>query len=199
MPLPTTAAHRIDRWLEIHPGGGQLLRGVDRWGNVGDGLSSAAIPNILWQLCRRSGLAPISAHAFRARRITQVIPAADPLVAQRFAGHSSSAITAIYDRRGAAALAVVVDSLETAQSERESAQLSQIVKWILLEQPATVHTPIGYILARLASYWHTFKGRLSRDPKSVPKDDPVVSPIVSDTIARLADHLSITMRHDWMH
>ncbi len=124
VPLPATAARLIDRWLQAHPGGGGLLRGVDRWEHVGGPLSSAAIPKILEQLCRRTGVAPVSAHAFRARRITQVISAAYPLLAQRFAGHSSSATTAIYDVRGADALAEVIDRLEAAQIGRESDQSS---------------------------------------------------------------------------
>lgn len=116
VPLPTTAAQLIDRWLEIHPGGGQLLRRVDRWGNVGEALSSAAVPKILDELCRVSGVTSVSAHAFRAKRITQVISAADPLLAQRFAGHASTATTAIYDRRSSVVLAEVVDDMEVIQS-----------------------------------------------------------------------------------
>jgi integrase len=123
VPLPATAARLIDRWIQVHPGDGCMLRAVDRWDHIiGSVLSSAAVPKILERLCRRAGLAPVSAHAFRARRITQVISAADPLLAQRFAGHSSTATTAIYDRRSTDALADVVDRLEVDQTGRESVQ-----------------------------------------------------------------------------
>jgi integrase len=122
VPLPTTAARLIDRWLQVHLEDGQLLRSVDRWEHIGNKLSAAAIPKILEQLSRLTGVAPVSAHAFRARRITQVISAADPLLAQRFAGHSSTATTAIYDRRSTDALADVVDRLEVDQTGRESVQ-----------------------------------------------------------------------------
>ena len=122
--LPATAAGLIDRWLQVHPGADSLLRGVDRWEHITDGaLTSAAVPKILECLCRRADVVPVSADAFRARRITQVISAADPLIAQRFARHSSSATTAVYDRRGTDAT-VVIDRLEAAQSGRESDQSS---------------------------------------------------------------------------
>jgi integrase len=125
VPLPATAALLMDRWLHVHPGENEMLRGVDRWGHITVGaLSSAAVPKILGQLCRAAHIAPVSAHAFRAHRITQVIGAADPLLAQRFAGHSSSTTTAIYDRRGADAFAEVVNGLEASQSDRESDQSS---------------------------------------------------------------------------
>jgi hypothetical protein len=78
-------------------------------------------------------------------------------------------------------------------------EATQIVKWVLLEQPDTVHTPVGYILSRLATYGHTFKGRLSRDPRSATEHEQPASAVVADTIARLADHLSRTSGHNWMH
>jgi integrase len=114
VPLPATAAGLIDRWLQVHPGGGGLLRGVDRWEHVGGPLSSAAVPKILEQLCRTARIAPVSAHAFRARRITQVIahPRGDLSLAARLAGHSSTSVTARYDRRSEAVLAAVITDLE---------------------------------------------------------------------------------------
>lgn len=107
-------------------------------------------------------------------------------------------------------LLVDVDEVELRRVEGRVRQLltrtfdikwaiTQIVKWALLEQPATSRTPNGYILARFASYGHTFKGRLSRDPKSVPYNDGVASPVFIDTIVRLASHLSSTICHDWMY
>jgi integrase/recombinase XerD len=118
VPLPTTAASVIDRWLQVHPGGGGLLRGVDRWEHVGGPLSSAAIPKILEQLCRTARIAPVSAHAFRARRLTEVIahPGGCLSLAAQMAGHSSTSVTTRYDRRGDTELADLITDMETSRA-----------------------------------------------------------------------------------
>jgi integrase/recombinase XerD len=123
VPLPTIAANLIDHWLDVRPGGvqpgdGLLLRSVDRWNNVGSSFTSAAIPKILEQLCKVAHVAPVSAHAFRARRISQIIGHGDPLIGQRFAGHSSVLTTSIYDRRGLDALIGVVVNLASPGKSR---------------------------------------------------------------------------------
>jgi integrase/recombinase XerD len=123
VPLPATAAGMIDRWLQVHPGGGGLLRGVDRWEHVGGPLSSAAVPKILDQLCRSTHVAPVSAHAFRARRLTQVIahPGGGLSLAAKLAGHSSTNVTSRYDQRGIDALTQVVTDLETPRADQLTA------------------------------------------------------------------------------
>jgi hypothetical protein len=77
-------------------------------------------------------------------------------------------------------------------------EATQIVKWVLLEQPDTVHTPVGYILSRLATYGHTFKGRLSRDPRTAQIIDPAMASAVSDIIGRVAEQLSRSNGHSWL-
>jgi integrase/recombinase XerD len=123
VPLPATAAQLIDRWLQVHPGGGGMLRGVDRWEHVGGPLSSAAVPKILGQLCRAAHIGPVSAHAFRARRLTQVIahPGGGLSLAAKLAGHSSTNVTARYDQRGIDALTQVVADLETPRADELTA------------------------------------------------------------------------------
>lgn len=115
IPIPGVGADLLDRWAEVHPGGGQLLLRVDRWGNVGGGLSASAVPKVLDRLCLTAGVAPVSAHAFRAKRITDVIahPNGDLSLAAQLAGHSSTTVTARYDRRGIDDLRQVVDHLAT--------------------------------------------------------------------------------------
>jgi site-specific recombinase XerC len=54
----------------------------------------------------------MSPHALRAHRITEIIEASDPLVAQRLAGHAQVTTTARYDRRGLDHLAGVVGGIQ---------------------------------------------------------------------------------------
>jgi integrase len=111
VPMPAWAAERIDDWLEGHPGDGRLLRAIDRWGNLGPLLSPRGVSHLLAGLCAAAGIEVMSPHALRAHRITEVIEASDPLVAQRLAGHAQVTTTTRYDRRGLDDLAGVVDSL----------------------------------------------------------------------------------------
>lgn len=112
VPMPWWAAGLLDVWLREHPGDGQMLRSVDRWGNIGCRFTSDSVAYVLKQLCLRSGVAAVSAHAFRAHRITAIIAHGDPLVARNFAGHTSVSTTQVYDRRGLLALTRVVEELE---------------------------------------------------------------------------------------
>lgn len=109
VPMPNWAAERINDWLDDHPGDGRLLRSIDRWGNVGPHLSPRGVSHLLAGLCATAGIEVMSPHALRAHRITEVIEASDPLVAQRLAGHAQVTTTARYDRRGLDDLAGVVD------------------------------------------------------------------------------------------
>ena len=125
VPLPRVAVTILRQWLvELPDGDGPLLRSVDRWGNIGGRLTSDSVAFVLERLCDRAGVERASAHAFRAHRLSMVLSAGDPLLAQRFAGHSSLTTTSIYDRRGEAALAGLVDRIEGVQSGRDSVQSS---------------------------------------------------------------------------
>jgi integrase/recombinase XerD len=112
VPMPGWAAQRIDDWLHGHPGNGSLLRSIDRWGNIGERLSPRGVAHLLAGLCDSAGIETLSPHALRAHRITEVIDASDPLVAQRLAGHAQVTTTARYDRRGLDHLAGVVEGME---------------------------------------------------------------------------------------
>jgi integrase/recombinase XerD len=111
VPMPPWAADRINAWMKVHPGDGQLLRSIDRWLNLGEHLSPRGVSHLLAGLCSASGIEVMSPHALRAHRITEVIEASDPLMAQRLAGHAQVATTARYDRRGLDDLAGVVDGI----------------------------------------------------------------------------------------
>jgi integrase/recombinase XerD len=119
IPIPRVAADMLSDWLEDHPGG-QLLRSVDRWGHLGERLTSDSVAYILERLCDRVGVERASAHAFRAHRITEIIahPKSDVFLAAKMAGHSSITVTARYDRRGSDALAAVIDDVDGARSSR---------------------------------------------------------------------------------
>lgn len=90
------------------------MRSVDRWGNIGGRLTSDAVAFVLERLCDRAGIERASAHALRAHRITELIahPMSDLSIAAKMAGHSSTSVTARYDRRGLRELRDVVDGLE---------------------------------------------------------------------------------------
>lgn len=111
VPMPAWAAERVDDWLDDHPGDGRLLRSIDRWGNLGTNLSPRGVAHLLAGLCDDAGIEMLSPHALRAHRITEVIEASDPLVAQRLAGHAQVTTTARYDRRGLDHLAGVVEAI----------------------------------------------------------------------------------------
>lgn len=114
VPLPHAAVTILGEWMDTHPGG-QLLRSVDRWGNIGGRLTSDSVAYVLERLCDRAGVERASAHAFRAHRITEVIahPGSSMSLGAMLAGHSSTSVTARYDRRGMDALARLVDSVQT--------------------------------------------------------------------------------------
>lgn len=120
VPLPRAAVTILSDWMDMHPGGGQLLRSVDRWGHLGGRFSSDSVAFALERLCDRAGVERASAHAFRAHRITEIIahPKSDVFLAAKMAGHSSIAVTARYDRRGSDALAAVIDDVDGARSSR---------------------------------------------------------------------------------
>jgi integrase len=111
VPMPAWAAERIDDWLDSHPADGRLLRSIDRWGNLGEHLSPRGVSHLLAGLCAAAGIETMSPHALRAHRITEVIEASDPLVAQRLAGHAQVTTTARYDRRCLDDLAGVIDGM----------------------------------------------------------------------------------------
>jgi hypothetical protein len=78
-------------------------------------------------------------------------------------------------------------------------ETTQIVRWLLLEQPGEVREPAGFLLARLASYGRTFKGRLTRDPRAAQIVDAASASVVADTVSRLAEQMSIRHGHTWLH
>lgn len=78
-------------------------------------------------------------------------------------------------------------------------EATQIVSWLLMELPGEVREPVGYVLTRLASYGRTFKGRLNRDPRTTQIINPSMATVVSDTIGRLAEQLSRSHNHTWLH
>lgn len=123
VPIPTVAAGILGEWTDTHPGG-PLIPSVDRWGNIGRRLTSDSVAYVLERLCDRAGVERASAHAFRAHRISTLLDSGDPLLAQRFAGHSSLTTTTIYDRRDDDALAGLVDRIALVQSGRDSDQSS---------------------------------------------------------------------------
>jgi len=77
-------------------------------------------------------------------------------------------------------------------------EATQVVSWLLMELPADIREPVGFFLARLASYGRTFKGRLNRDPRTTRIIDPAIASMVSDTISRLAKQMSTLHDHNWL-
>lgn len=120
IPIPRVAADMLSDCLEDHPGNGRLLRSVDRWGNRGGRFSSDGFGFVLDRLCDTVGIERVRPHAFRARRITEIIahPKSNMFLAARLAGHSSIAVTARYDRRRSDALAAVIDDLDGPSGSR---------------------------------------------------------------------------------
>jgi integrase len=111
VPMPAWAAERIDDWLDGRPGEGRLLLPIDRWEDLGEHLSPRGVSHLLAGLCTAGGIEVMSPHALRTHRITEVIEASDPLLAQRLAGHAQVTTTARYDRRSLDDLAGVVDGI----------------------------------------------------------------------------------------
>jgi integrase len=112
VPLRRAARPLIEDWVAVHPGGGRMLRPIDRWGNVGDQLSARTVQVVLAGLCARAGIEHLSPHALRAHAITSVISLGDVYLAMRLAGHSTPTSTSRYDRRGLDELTAVIDRLD---------------------------------------------------------------------------------------
>jgi integrase len=119
VPIPSVAAAILGEWLHTHRSG-PLLVSVDKWSNLGGRLRSDSVAFVLERLCDRAGIERASPHAFRAHRITEVIahPGSDLSVAAMLAGHSSTSVTARYDRRGLDALAGVIDDMDRSPRSR---------------------------------------------------------------------------------
>lgn len=140
VPMPRWAAERIDDWLDGHPCDGRLLRSIDRWGNLEPYLSPRGVSHLLAGLCAAAGIEVMSPHALRAHRITEVIEASDPLVAQRLAGHAQVTTTAGYDRRGLDQLTGVVDRMRQSGMPLRP----RLVAWIEMTRKSKNIAPPGH-------------------------------------------------------
>lgn len=112
VPLSGSVAASLNTWLAEHPGRGRILRSVDRWGRIGAGMSPRAVRDVIARLSVTAGIDPVSPHAFRAHRITEVIAASDVMMAMQLAGHADLRTTASYDRRGIEALRAVLERVD---------------------------------------------------------------------------------------
>ncbi len=74
----------------------------------------------------------------------------------------------------------------------------RIAEWVLVELPLEIREPVGYVLTRLSAYGRFFKGRLSRDPRTVSPGVLVPNPIVVSTIEKVACQISATTSHQWL-
>lgn len=125
IPLGVTPRRFLELWLSDHPGTGPLLRSVDRWGYIGQRLSTRGVQTALICLCDQAGIERLSPHALRAHQITAVASRGDVFIAQLFAGHCDLSTTQRYDRRGFAALEQVMarmpePGVQVAEPEREN-------------------------------------------------------------------------------
>lgn len=120
IPIPRVAADMLSDCLEDHPGNGRLLRSVDRWGNRGGRFSSDGVGFVLDRLCDTVGIERVRPHAFRARRVSEIIahPHSDVFLATKMARHISTTVTAGYDRRSLDALTGVIDDLDGPSGSR---------------------------------------------------------------------------------
>jgi len=101
IPVPPRWRPYIDSWWS------QLAPDA----NAFDDISRSTVSYIIKTFVERTGIKKFTPHDLRRTFITRVNERADPLVAQRLAGHANLNTTAIYDRRGKAAEKKAVEDL----------------------------------------------------------------------------------------
>ena len=101
--LPDSAIPVVEDWLNIRDRAvGPLLCHVNKGGRVVvRRLTAQAVLFLLQKRAREAGVASFSAHDFRRTFISDLLDAGvDIVTVQKLAGHSSTDMTAKYDRRG---------------------------------------------------------------------------------------------------
>jgi len=110
VPIPTSAAAALNRWLELRgrePGA--LFVPIDQTGRIAGagegGMSAHAIYKMLNKRARQAGVPSLTPHDMRRTFVSDLLDAGvDLSAAQHLAGHASVVTTARYDRRGEAAM-----------------------------------------------------------------------------------------------
>lgn len=96
----------LDAWIRAREAykttsSNHLFLQIDRWGNVGDGLSGNSIYNMVIKRCEEAGVEPLSPHDTRRTYITGLLDAGvDIKTVADMVGHSKIETTGHYDRRG---------------------------------------------------------------------------------------------------
>lgn len=92
-------------WLDVRGADpGPFLRGVNRHGRIGGGMTAQAVLLALQRLAARAGVAPFTPHDCRRSFVSRLLDAgADVVSIAALAGHQSIETTRRYDRRGARA------------------------------------------------------------------------------------------------
>lgn len=105
---------QLDAWLEQRgPAEGALFCAISRGGNLlRHRLSDNAILLTLRRMAERANVEPFAPHDLRRAAITRLLEeGVDLAAAQRFAGHSSPAVTARYDKRGDEAVRIAAGKI----------------------------------------------------------------------------------------
>lgn len=103
IPVPPRWQPHLDLWWRG--------LGADELAFTEEFVSRDAINHLIESFAGRNGLKKFTPHDLRRTYITRVNERADPIVAQRLAGHANLNTTAIYDRRGKAAQKKAVEDL----------------------------------------------------------------------------------------
>jgi len=105
VPVVGRAAQALAAWLDAagHTQG-SLFRAVDRWGNLGKGISSRAVSEIVKRCARAAGYDPrsIGAHSLRSGFLTEAGRRGMPIRdAMQLSGHRSVTVALDYHQAGA--------------------------------------------------------------------------------------------------
>lgn len=114
--LSDGAVQYLERWLSLRgrsPGPlfWRTRRNGDLW--TGRGISGSAIYNIVIRRCEEAGVEICKPHDFRRTLISNLLDKLDIALVSRIAGHSSTAMTAKYDRRDDLAMRAAIKKMKT--------------------------------------------------------------------------------------
>jgi len=116
VPIPTSAAAALDRWLGLRGRApGALFVPIDQAGRIAgdaDGMSAHAIYKMLNKRTKQAGIPPLTPHDMRRTFVGDLLTAGNDISAvQRMAGHASVTTTQRYDRRGDEVMRRAADTL----------------------------------------------------------------------------------------